>query len=198
MEEMPLTRQPASRAQALSLLEGLPRAVLARLTDGDPLGVRAVVGARLRERSQLFDADRIHLRALALIAREAGSFSGRPALGSWVGDRVERALDEVLLEARKDTLDSEVDAPGAAGAFGVLGAPLGLRPAAAQAATLALNQLPQPERRAFLGLVIESRPLDELAAEESASAREVGRRARRALDSILEAARQHSPPEEPA
>jgi DNA-directed RNA polymerase specialized sigma24 family protein len=178
--------QRDTRVQVQRLFAGTPREVLARLVEGDPLGVRDVVGARLRARWMLFDADRVHLRALALIAREAGTWVGRPALGTWLRVRVDRALDEVLVEARRD--GAGLDSSTGEGAFAVLGGPLGLTPAAARATTLAFDYLPAPERRAFLNLVIEGQCLDDVARGEGTSASEVGRRARTALDAILVAA----------
>ena len=51
----------------------------------------------------------------------------------------------------------------------------------------AFNRLPSAERRAFFDLVLQAGSLDELAREGEGSATEIARRARRALDVILEA-----------
>src|SRR5687767_2341511 len=48
-----------------------PREVLARLMNGDPLGLAVVVEQRLRVHAYLLDADRVFLRAAARCARLA-------------------------------------------------------------------------------------------------------------------------------
>jgi len=163
-----------------------PREVLARLVDGDPLGVRDSVHAGLRRRAYLFDADRVFLRSLARIARLAGRYHGRPALAVWLAELV----DESLLDLLREDLEAErsgapPDGPALA-AYEDLAAPLGLEPGRMRAVCTAFNRRPEPQRRAFFQLVIEGRSLDELA-RAGPSATELARSARGALEAVLRA-----------
>ena len=68
---------PSSGPDGRALLAGgSPREILARLVDGDPLGLRAVVYERLRARAYLLEADRVFLRSLARVARLSDAETG--------------------------------------------------------------------------------------------------------------------------
>ena len=172
-----------------------PREVLARLMNGDPLGIRRVVAERLRLRAYLLDADQVQLRAVARCARFAARYRGQPPLECWLAEWV----DEALLERVAEELE-RADAPGGGGlagggaVFRHLSVPLGLDPACMRRACARFNALPESERRSFFDLVIDSRSLDAVAGENGASASAVARSARRALDVLLgESARGQHP-----
>jgi len=178
-----------------------PREVLARLVNGDPLGVRELVARRLREHGYLLDADRVFLRAIARCARFSARYRGQPALEEWLVERVDEALGDLLnedLEAvrRRAAMSGTPDSSGPSGpeGGGVAGGahedfarPLGLDPARMRLACVAFNHLDLPARRAFFDLVIEGRSLDALARSSGTSATDLARRARRALDACLAA-----------
>jgi len=172
-----------------SLLAGTPREVLARLVQGDPLGVRGVVARRLRSGSLLLDADRVHLRVIAQLARSAGRYRGRPAVEDWVDGHVLRILAEVVREDHEPAGAGASTEPRAPDAFTALAGPLGLDPRSMRVACAAFNVLPLADRAAFIDLVLANRPLDDLARELGESATQVARRARRALDAVLGSAR---------
>ena len=164
------------------LLTGTPREILARIVPGDPLRVRPRVAERVRARWVLVDTDRVHLRALALAARQADRWRGRPALETWLGARVELAIDEILEEEPGEASPAELPQPGV---FEVLASPLGLDPPRLRRLCATFNRLPDPVRRSFFLLVLEGRGVDEVARLESGNATEIARRARRALDAFL-------------
>jgi hypothetical protein len=221
-----------------------PREVLARIVHEDPLRLRARVAAALREGAYLLDADQVHLRGLALVARHAARYRGRPEFSQWLDGLVADAVQSILREEaeREWGLDSAVRVPREAsptstrgeslrtargdsaladrrrpnasnhaeneavtetavpGAFLALARPLGLEPAAMGRACAAFNRLPLAERAAFFALVIQARSLDDLARESGEGATDIARRARRALDAILNvsaAQREASPDAEP-
>lgn len=167
-----------------------PREVLARLLQGDPLDLRRVVARCLAERAYLFDADRVHLRALAHCARYAVRYRGTPPLEDWLMEIVDQAILDLLRE------DAEAERRGTPtvaedlAAFADFARPLGLEPQAMRRVCLAHNLLREPERQAFHALVISGRGLDEVARVLGISAVEVARRARRALEAVLIAAGQ--------
>ncbi|HUR26776.1 MAG TPA: hypothetical protein VM509_01205, partial [Planctomycetota bacterium] len=90
---------PPAQEHWRAVLGGLsPREILARLLQGDPLGLRQVVAARLASRAYLFDADRVHLRALAHCARYGVRYRGTPPLETWLEEIVDQALLDLLRE----------------------------------------------------------------------------------------------------
>ncbi len=171
-------RRPARPARnTRALLTGSPRTILKRLAEGDPLGLRERVDARLRERWLLLDVERVHLRAMALVAHRAGSWSGRPGLERWLTNQVDAAIDEVRAEA----------GPGAADA---IAAALGLEPRVARRLQAIFDGRSESERRIFIRIVLDGEEIGQVAREEQASITEVGRRARVVLEALMRAAEQ--------
>jgi DNA-directed RNA polymerase specialized sigma24 family protein len=164
-----------------ALLFGSPREVLARISNGDPLGIRARVAACLGRERILVDADRLHLRALAHCARRAPRLRGSEGLRGFLESCVRDAAGELLREDR----DPGVRHSSVGGIFAALGEPLGLDPREAREACSAFNDCAPEDRRACLELLIEGRTIDELAKRDGVSVSEVARRARRALDAGL-------------
>jgi DNA-directed RNA polymerase specialized sigma24 family protein len=180
--------QPAGESWR-ALLSGMsPREALARLLQGDPLELRRVVARRLAERAYLFDADRVHLRALAYCARYAVRYRGNPPLEEWLSQTVDQAtLDLLRDDAEAERRGTPAD-PEDHAALVNLARPLGLEPQAMRRVCLAHNLQREPERQAFFALVICGRSLDEAARTLGLSAVELARRARRGLEVVLLAA----------
>jgi len=203
---------PGGAPELGSILDGgSPRVVLARLLDGDPLGIRPRVGEHLRREALFLDVDRVALRALALCALEAASAprngtpgAGAGGLAAWLAERVERAARAV----RREDVGAFPVVPGVGAALAEgarapgssacatrapdvhdqLARALGLEPAATRAACAALNLRPADERAALQAWLVERASLDAVASAFGVSASEIARRARRALDAALTAA----------
>jgi hypothetical protein len=160
------------------LARGGPREILARIVPGDPLGLRARVARRARERALLVDVERAALRAIALVAARGPRYRGRPRLDLWLEARIDDALDDLLEEDRT---------PGAArhGSAADLARRLGLSPAALARGRARFHDLPFDERDAFVRLVIEVDPVEEAARSLGAPGPELARRARRGLVAFL-------------
>lgn len=163
-----------------------PREVLARLMNGDPLGLAETIEARLRERAFLLDADRVFLRSAARCARFAVRYRGDPTLERWLAERVDEAIGDLLDAEREAERTGAEPAPEQLAVFETLARPLGIEPLSALRACAAHNRLPLEERRAFRELVIEGRSLDELAQGGPRSAPAIARAARRGLDALLQ------------
>lgn len=185
-----------------------PREILARIVPEDPLGMRAIVARRLQERSLLLDADRVHLRSLALCARWAPRYQGQPELADWLARLVDQAIAEVVSEEQEDARELPSDAlpPERAhgdpagdatasvrasrepeGAFETLARPLGLDARAMRAACRAFNRLPECDRGAFFDLLLRGRSLDDVVRATGRGAIDVARSARRALEPFVRA-----------
>ena len=166
------------RIRAL-LLGASPQEVLARIATGDPLRLRPAVVEHLRQRYQLLDASRVHLRCLALCAREACRYQGTPSLEEWLLARVNEAVEHVLDEDPPDDSDD--------GAWAPLAEPLGLDPGDAREACRVFNHLPMDQRRSFFRLVIEREEPGRVARELGLEFSELLMFARSALECLIRA-----------
>ncbi len=160
-----------------------PEGILERIVDGDPLGLRRLVGEVIRKQRRVADGDRVHLRAIACIAHRAISGDGADS-PRWIEERVEEALFGVLATERAKLDAAEPPAPK--DALAVLAGPLGLDPMDLRRACSALNERPDGERAAFFSLIIDRVDLDAAAASASVTSVELARRARRALDAVID------------
>ena len=164
-----------------ALLFGSPREVLARISAGDPLGIRERVAACLGRERLLLDANRLHLRSLAHCAHRALRLRASEGLPGFLDGCVADAARELVREDR----ESARGTGGDGGAFAALGGPLGLDVALVRRACTSFNDCAYDDRRACLELLVEGRSIDELAKRDGVSVSEVARRARRALDGGL-------------
>lgn len=171
----------AGERAALLLLIGTPEEVLTRIVPGDPLGIAARVASELRRRALLLDAEHAVRRALARCARAAASWRGAPPLEGWLAARVAEAVEDVR------RCEPEAGAAPGAQAFEAIAAPLGLAPRAMQSACARFNRLPRAEREAFVAIVLEGQPLDQVARRADVAPGEAARRARRGLELFRQA-----------
>ena len=182
------------------LCGGGPSKVILRLAQGDPLGLRRVVGVCLAQRALLLDADWVHLRTMTRIAMAARSYEGLPAFALWLESQVAAAVEEVLDEEREfaDMAPSmygpEGCSPHQPAVHRALGDPLGIDPDVSRRVCAAFNALPYQERHTFDSLILRGKDLDQMAVVLGVSASRLARRARRILDHLLVVA-QKSPGE---
>ena len=173
------------------LCGGGPSRVILRLAQGDPLGLRCVVGVRLARRALLLDADWVHLRTMTRIALAARSYEGSPAFSHWLETQVDAAVEEVLDEEREFAAVSspvqglECCSPHQPAVHRALGDPLGIDPDASRRVCAAFNGLSYQERHTFASLVLRGEDLDQMAGALGISASRLARRARRVLDHLL-------------
>lgn len=162
-----------------------PQEILERLVQEDDIGLRQRVAARLRDEAWMLDADRVHLRALARVAREAPEYRGTPELATWLDGHVDAAVID-LLEEDSDALAGVFELePEDDAALAALARPLGLAPEHARAVCVAFNTRPPEERRAFRALCLDG--AGGAARESATGAAETLRRARRVMEAVLAA-----------
>lgn len=193
-----VARGSASRAggfEASCFAAHDPVELIERLVDGDPLELRAAIDTRLRERALLADAGRVHLRALALLARGGTAREAREDPRAWIEACVDRAIEDALADCLQVATGAR---PPELPSLSALGRPLGIELRRACALLACFASRPLAERRAFVGLVLEGGALDELAHATGVSASEIGRRARRTLDALLRASLACAPSAEAA
>jgi DNA-directed RNA polymerase specialized sigma24 family protein len=184
------TWRPAAGWREL-LVGRSPEEVLERILADDPLRLRALAARTIRASCRFVDADRVVLRAFARVAHGV-TVAGPPAARRWIEDEVAASVEDLLAAERASvvasTREPADEGSGPASAFAVLGRPLGVDGDALRRACDAFNRRPAPEREAYFALVVDRVGLDEAAQRSGVSATEVARRARRALEAILEAA----------
>lgn len=166
-----------------------PDLILRRLMDGDPLRLRSLVAGVIRGGAYFLNADRVQLRALARIAHDV-PIHGPPSDGAWIHDHVEAALADVLVEERRAVAGRQADDVGdemPCDALNALAGPLGFDGRDLRVACDAFNRLQPRDRRAFFALVIERRSLDDAAKACQLTPAELGKRARVALVSTMDA-----------
>jgi len=178
------TTATAGEARARTLLDGVPEQVLARLVAGDPLELRGRVTARLRERALLCDAERVILRALALVAQQARAADTASDVEDWLAERVDEGIEQSLDEDQG--LWNET-APARSSPWRVFAAPLGLDAAALREGCARFNGLALEQREAFFLLVMDGASGDEACRARGISLSELARRARAGLDVLRSA-----------
>ena len=157
------------------LFMGSTREVLARLVDGDPLGLRLRVVTAIRERALLVDVEQVLLQAQAACARQASEWRGHPSIDLWLAERVDEVLDRMLTDG---------DPSGPDDTFGILAASLQLNPESLGRATDRFHRLSVTDRQAFCALVLDGRSLESVRVGHRMSPSELAHRARRALHTL--------------
>lgn len=160
MEDSPSSSAPRSRP---SFLRGESAgAILAHLSQGDPLRLAERSARRLRERFVLLDPDRVLRRALAVCAEAAAHEEIEEDLEAWTLFHLDLAIDQLVHadreaeQARPGELDDEEQD------FPLLTQSLSLDPACVRPASVAFNELEELPRRAFFELLIEGRPVGDV------------------------------------
>ena len=162
--------------RARDCLRGSAREVLARLADGDPLGVAARIAQHLTQQRLLMDEHRAFLRCLAFIARASQRYAGRPGIDRWLKEQVVRGVSSLR----------SVGASGEPGArWSELAQTFGLGTEDLDRACARFHALPFEARDAFFSLVLEGQAIEDLVYPGSRSAVEIATDARRALEVFL-------------
>lgn len=185
------TRRESGRAElpptypGSELLYGdRPKTVLHRLNDGDPLGLRQRGRERIQMRAVLISENRLYLRSLARVAYASMKYRGDPPLGTWLSDRIDQSLEELLNEDRFANWGREEEEEDPEERYKFLTKVLGVSPTVARRASVVFNILPDAVRVAFWALVIEGKSLNRHVAEGHGTPDDVRARVKRAILTI--------------
>ncbi len=160
------------------------REVISRLTDGDPLEIRARCIARIEHHARFIDVRRLQLRAVARIAHAAPRYSGEPALDPWLEERIDAAIEDLLNEdAEEDRSDIPATEPWDP-RYAFVSETLGIEPALARRACIAFNDLPTDVRRAYFATVVAKKTIHRYVAEGNGPPEKVKGQLQRVLDAI--------------
>jgi cytochrome c1 len=126
----------------------------------------------------LLDTRRLHLRAVAHVARQAPAYAGSPPFDIWLAENIRRAVREIQQELAAE------DAPSAGTndeRFAALADGLGLDPALLSSACARFNRSPYEARSAFWWVVVDGRPIAEWCRENGANMERAKAALRKAL-----------------
>jgi hypothetical protein len=141
------------------------RIVLARIVDGDPLGIVPRSADRIRERALILDGYRVALRAMARTARAALSYRGQPDLDTWLRSRIDESIEDTILEDREEErLALPTDGERSA-RYEFLSETLGVEPGLTRRMCVLFNDFPDHERRAFCAVIMEGKSINRYVAE---------------------------------
>jgi hypothetical protein len=153
------------------LLVGTSEEVLARLVDGDPLGLRARLAAELEREALLVDVERALLRLQSLVALRARDGRADGELEAFLATCLREAVRELGQEEEAGTFGESLE---------FCCKPLGLDARALGEACRGFNRLPAEVRQAFVAAVLEHEAPERSARARRLTLGEFARRARQA------------------
>ena len=164
------------------LTGGDANAILKRLFEGDPLGVKLRVREHLRLQCYLIALDRLFVRTIARIAHSSFHYHGKPALDEWIAVLINQSIQELMIEDREG---ERQDLPTKRGdiRYAFLSETLGIHPSAARRGCIRFNDLELDARRAFYALYVEGKTFNRFIAEGNGPPK----RARKLMATALEA-----------
>lgn len=164
-EKGPLTSNPPESLVRRLFAGDDPRAILARISEGDPLRLEPFCVARAREKSVLIDPETLFVRTMAQVAIAAPRRDENSPLDRWLRDRVDDAIRDTLRRDREALDAGFVPEEPLAPRFAYFMEALGIEPESTLSAIVAFNELPRYTRESFFALILEARPLQEVLAE---------------------------------
>jgi hypothetical protein len=140
-------------------------AILARISNEDPLRVYELGARRVRERFLFVDLERLHEVSLAFVARAAAVEPGSRPDADWLQEWVDRAIDSILCEDREEQRSLAAPNDPDDRRYLTLAVTLGIAHSAARSALVAFNALPERARLGFFRLLIQNVSVQETLAE---------------------------------
>lgn len=157
-------RPPDESGNAL-LRGGSAREILKKIFDGDPLEIEARCRERIETRAYLVDVNRLHLRAVARVARAALGWKGDTSLGEFIMERIDYSAQELIQEDREEELSGIPCADPDDVRFAFLAETLGIPIALARRACVAFNYLPERVRCAYFAVLVQGKTVNRYVAE---------------------------------
>ena len=157
--------RPSEEPGNALLRGGSSREILERIFEGDPLEIEARCRERIESRAYLLDAGRLHLRAVARVARAAPGWKGEPSLAEFIMERIDYSAQELIQEDREEELSGTPPADPQDPRFTLLTETLGIPIALARRACVAFNYLPERVRCAYFAVLVRGKTVNRYVAE---------------------------------
>lgn len=156
--------EPLSYQAHRDMLEGGPEEVLARLLEGDPLGLAQRTSRCIAGRALLLQPQRLFDRAIACLAREGRLYRGDPPMEEWISARIDRCADGLLLADWQQVRMGIPGRVGWPGDYAQIAERVGTSAALARAMCVAFNTLEFSTRDAFSQVFLQGKGLERYAA----------------------------------
>ena len=163
---------------------GTPRMVLARITPGDPLGLKMRTMARVRERALLIAMDRLYDRSLARTAFAAPQYEGDPPLGEWLTQLIDKGIVDLLREDREAERNQEPLINPTDYRYSHLAEALGVEKQHARKMCIVFNDLPDQVRQVYWAVAVEGKSINRYTAEGHGPPEQIKALFRRAATTI--------------
>ena len=155
-------REPRLQIDPRTFNGTIPRLLLSKLLDGDPLDLELRCDMRRDERCLLISRDRLFYKSVARCAHAGFSYDGTPPAEEWLAARIDQSMRDILEEDESQALKNlpiEVEAD-----YEMLTVALGFSPEVSRAAHVAFNALDDESRGAYFALSVHGRTVEEYAA----------------------------------
>ncbi len=183
---------------AAELLSGMSaNAILERIMNGDPLGIRERCSQRIRNRCFLLAFDRLYLRTMARIAHAGVRYRGQVPFDQWINDRIDGSADEIIEEELEAERSGIPPAEPWESHYLFVSGMLGIEPGMTRRGCIRFNTLELPVRRIFFALCVDGITFNRYVAEGNGPperAKNLLRQAYRAL-SFPDEEKEYGPPD---
>jgi hypothetical protein len=157
----------------------VPREVLARLVDGDPLEVAARCVERVRSEGWFIAVDRLQLRSLARIAHAAPI-----PLDLWLQERIDMSIADLLREDREEERSGIPPSSPWDPRYAFVSETLGIAPEEGRRACNAFNALPLDVRQTYFAVYVDGKTIRRWVAEGNGPPEKVHDHLRRAFAAL--------------
>ena len=177
-------REPELRIEGSSFFEDLPRQLLARILDGDPLDLELRCELRRDETCFLISVKRLYRKSAARIAHGGCRYTGKPPIEEWIGKCIDQSIRDILDEDEsgdRRKLPIKVKAH-----YELLSEELGFTPELSRAAHVCFNLLEENCRAAYFALCVHGLSLEEYAAKVGETPKQIQKAVSEAAGVVLE------------
>lgn len=143
-----------------------PRAVLARLVDGDPLELWPRCVERVTDDAVLVPQARLYHRSIAQVAFAAMRYRGDPSLDEFLADRIAASLAELIEEDAESVRARVLDVDLREAPYPRVAAVLGIELPQVRGACVAFNALPDLVRKRAYPIMFAGRTIQSCAGPD--------------------------------
>ena len=157
---------------------------LGRLVHGDPLGIGPRTLEQLELQGYLLDPERVMARVFGRVAHDADLYDeNEEEFDDWFLERVDRSIAELLRQDQEEELRGQPTEPNDI-RYQFLTELLGLEAGLCRRASIAINDLDEPTRKAFIAVAMRGRTLESCIESGMGSLEELRLRIRTATRAI--------------
>ena len=152
-------RKPELHISGLEFFQDMPRQLLARILDGDPLDLELRSEQRRDETCFLISPKRLYRKSAARVAHGGFRYEGTPPIEEWLGKCIDQSIRDILDEDEsgdRKKLPIKVKEH-----YGALSEAIGFTPEISRAAHVSFNLLEQEQRAAYFALCVRGLTIEQ-------------------------------------